>query len=186
MDDSVIIELYFARDEAAIEETSGKYGAQLRRIALNAGADFETARECENDTYLRAWQLIPPHDPGEHLFAFLGRIMRGRAVDRVRREKAQKRAAETVELTRELEECLPGSDSVTESVERSELKASIDRFLDGLSERKQRMFVRRYWYFDPISDIAAANGMTESSVKTALHRMREQLKKHLEKEGYGI
>lgn len=186
MDDSKIIELYFARDEAAIDETSKKYGASLRRIAYGVTSDRETACECENDTYLRAWQLIPPHDPGEHLFAFLGRIVRGVAIDCLRKEKAQKRSAEMIELTRELEECLPGGAAADDELERKELSACINRFLDALPDKKQRIFVKRYWYFDTVKEIALSMGTSVSYVKTTLHRVRKQLKNYLVKEGYTI
>ena len=186
MDDSMIVDLFLSRDEAAIAEASQKYGGALRTIAKRLTGDGQTAEECENDAYMKAWELIPPHEPREYLFPFLGKIVRGIAIDRCRRSLAMKRTGSYCELTKELEECIPSGASVEQEIEAGELKDLIEGFLDSLPEKKRNVFVRRYWHFEPVADIARAEGMTVSAVKTALHRMREQLKNELGKEGYTV
>ena len=186
MDDSAIVDLYLARDETAVSHTAEKYGRKLRRIAENITADAPTAEECENDAYLEAWNRIPPHEPRTYLFAFLGRIVRHLAVDAVRRSAAGKRSALFCELTKEMEECLPGEGGVEERADAAALLRVIDAFLARRTEEQRTMFVRRYWYCDTISEISRRCRCTPGKVKTALFRMRESLREELEKEGYRI
>ena len=186
MDDSGIVDLYLARDETAIIETQRKYGQRLSRIACNILDSAESAEECENDTYLEAWNRIPPHEPRTYLFSFLGKITRHLAIDRCRKNTSLKRQALFCELTAEMEECIPGRSSAEEAVDAKALKHSIDAYLSGLSVPQQNVFVRRYWFFDSIADIARQYGFSQSKVKTMLFRMREGLRTHLEKEGYII
>ena len=186
MDDSGIVDLYLARDESAIIETQRKYGQRLSRIACNILDRAESAEECENDTYLEAWNRIPPHEPRTYLFSFLGKITRHLAIDRCRKNTSLKRQALFCELTAEMEECIPGRSSAEEAVDAKALKHSIDAYLSGLSVPQQNVFVRRYWFFDSIADIARQYGFSQSKVKTMLFRMREGLRTHLEKEGYII
>lgn len=186
MDDSGIVDLYLARDEAAISETQQKYGQRLRKIAFNVLDSAASAEECENDTYLEAWNRIPPHEPRTYLFSFLGKIARHLAIDMCRKNSSLKRQALFCELTDEMAECIPGESSAEEAVDAEALKRSIDAFLGGLSVPQQNVFVRRYWFFDSIADIARQYGFTQSKVKTMLFRMREGLRAHLEKEGYTI
>ena len=185
MDDSQIVDLYLQREESAILYTSQKYGAKLRQIAAAiTGSDLD-AEECENDTYLETWQRIPPHEPRTYLFAFLGRIIRHLAIDRVRKDTRVKRQALLTELTDEMSECLPGADDVEQEIEQKELRELINAFLEACSEAEQTLFVRRYWYFDSISELCRRSGLTESNVKVTLYRLRGKLKTRLEKEGYG-
>ena len=174
MEDAAIVELYLARDEAAIRHTAEKYGGRLRGLANRILNDSPAAEECENDTYLAAWRLIPPHEPRTYLFAFLGKITRHLAIDACRRRSAEKRSVTLCELTAELEECLPA------------LEQAISGFLGGCTAQQQRMFVRRYWYFDSVAAIAEACGCTQSKVKVTLYRMRGALKDHLEREGFSV
>lgn len=186
MDDDRIVDLYLARDEEAIRETSQKYGARLRGIAHRILNDRESAEECENDAYRETWDLIPPHEPRGYLFAFVGRIVRHIALNECKRNKRQKRYAVYCELTEEMQECIPAAGSVETEIETHELGRLIDAYLKTCPEDRQRIFVRRYWYFDPISEIADTYGFSQSKVKTMLFRMRADLKTYLEKGGYTL
>ncbi len=186
MDDSQIVELYLSRDEAAITETSQKYGNRLRMIANNVIGEMEIAKECENDTYFKTWSLIPPNEPRTYLFSFLGKITRNLAIDRVRHEGSQKRSANLSELTLELSECIPGQSDVASEVDAKELISLINSFLKDCSEEQRKVFVRRYWYFDSVADICKAYSLPQSKVKTMLFRMREKLKEQLNAGGYSI
>ena len=186
MDDTRIVELFLARDESAIAETAAKYGPRLTALALRVISDPREAEECVNDAYLRAWELIPPAEPRDHLFAFLGKIVRGLAIDRVRAASSQKRSAVLVELTKELSECLPSGAGVEQEAEANELAALISAFINALSEEKRLIFLRRYWYFDSVAEVAAVMGISQSKVKTELFRMRKKLKAYLERNGYTV
>ena len=184
MEDAAIVELYLKRDEGAIAATAKKYSSRLRKLALGILSDPGTAEECENDTYLRAWELIPPHEPRTYFFSFLGRITRHLAIDRLRREQSQKRSGSCLELTREIAECIPGGARAEEALEAEALRQSIDAFLAGCSEEQRRLFVRRYWFFDSIPELSRRCGLSQSKVKTTLFRLREKLRERLEAEGY--
>ena len=182
--DKAILDLFNTRDERALSMCRDKYGARLRALSRSVTGDSETADECENDTYLVAWQRIPPDDPGDHLFAYLARIIRCVSIDRCRRESAAKRSAVLAELTEEMEQCIPDGDTTEETVDAKLLGEAINRFLAAQPTEKQRIFTRRYFYSDPVASIAARYGMSESKVKSVLFRMRTELKKYLMKEGY--
>ena len=186
MDDSRIVDLYLSRDESAISRTAQKYGVKLRRIANRILNNMESAEECENDTYLETWNCIPPHDPRDYFFAFLGKIARHLAIDECRKKSSQKRYALFCELTHEMEECLPGNNNAEENADLEALEQAINAFLRACSEEQRNIFVRRYWYFDSIPEISQRYGHSQSKVKTTLFRLREGLKRHLEKEGYTI
>ena len=186
MNDSKIVDLYLARSEDAVKETSLKYGARLRSAALKLGCDTGTAEECENDVYLRAWELIPPNEPREYLFAFLAKLLRSAAIDRFRRASAGKRSAEFTELTHELEECLAGNMSVDTEAEAKELGRMINAFLAAQPEEKRMLFIRRYWFFDSVDELSKRFGFSKSKVKTELFRMRGRLADYLRKEGYSL
>ena len=186
MEDEKIIELYFARSEAAITETSAKYGAFFRGISRNILRSEQDAEECVNDTYLRAWNSIPPKRP-EKLPAYLGRIVRNLSLNRWNKLNAAKRGAGEVPLAlEELEECIPAADTIQRECDRAELSNALNRFLRGLTEEKRTVFLRRYWYLVPVKDIAEQLGMTESKVKSMLLRTRGQLRQFLEKEDITI
>ena len=186
MDDDRIVELYLDRNEEAIAETAKKYGAKLRSIACRILNDRETAEECENDAYRETWNLIPPHEPRGYLFAFVGRIVRHIALKECKRNKRQKRYAVYCELTEEMQECIPAGRDVEDEIETRELSGLIDAYLKTCPEDRRRVFVRRYWYFDPVAEIAETYGFSQSKVKTMLFRMRAELKHYLEKGGYTV
>ena len=180
--DASIIELYNARDERAISETDRKYGKYCHAIAYNILYSKEDAEECVNDTYLKAWNSIPPQRPN-CLKAFLTKITRTIAIDRYRRERRQKRVPTECTLSlSELAETLCG-DSPEVEYESALVGKVINDYLRTLSERDMCLFVSRYFCSDPIADIAEKCGMSESGVKKALLRLREGLREKLEKEG---
>ena len=179
--DKEIVELYLARDETASIYCTQKYSASLLRLASSLLLDSRDAEECVNDTFLKAWNAIPPNKP-DHLFPFLARICRCTAVDIIRRNKAQKRDCLVVELTREMEECIPDFIGGAE-VPEDDLTMLMNNFLGTLSRDKRMIFVRHYWFGESISEISEKYGFSESKVKTVLHRTREKLRKYLEKKG---
>ena len=184
MDDSHIVELYLDRNESAIAETAEKYGNTLKKIAKNVLSDLETVDECENDAYLKTWNLIPPNEPRTYLFAFVGRIIRHLAIDRLRHESRQKRSALFCELTDEMLECIAGSSDVEHENEAKELAELINKFLDACPEEQRNIFVSRYWYFESITEICDKYSLPQSKVKTTLFRMREKLRKYLYEGGF--
>lgn len=185
MRDQTIIELFFRRSEDAIRSVSQKYGRYLIKIALNILRRYEESEECVNDTYLTAWNQIPPDHP-ENLLPYLGRITRCLALNRHDYLTAQKRNSDfTVQLS-ELEECLPSKNSVWAQYEDGQTAAAISAFLRAQKKEERNVFIRRYWFSDSISEIAARFHMSESKVKSMLFRIRNRLRKHLESEGYHI
>lgn len=186
MEDSNIVDLYLARDESAIGETAAKYGDRLRRIADRLLDSLPAAEECENDTYLEAWNRIPPNEPRTYLFPFLGKITRHLAIDECRRRDAAKRSALVCELTAEMEACLPGGNDVEEAVDAEALGRAINAYLMSCGAAQRQVFLLRYWHFLTIPEIATRCGFSRSKVKTMLFRLREGLRKHLEQEGYAV
>ena len=186
MDDTTIIDLYFARDEAAIHHTAEKYGGRLRALSHGIVQDMQTAEECENDTYLQAWNAIPPHDPKEYLYAFLARITRHISLNRCRDRRRLKRSAYICELSAELEQCIPAPDDAQCRLDDLALSEAINGFLGALDEEKRNLFLRRYWYAESISQIAERYSLKENTVKSILFRTREQLRKFLQKEGVAV
>ena len=184
MDDNGIVELYLQRDETAIKHTAEKYGSRLRAVSYNIVSDSLTAEECENDTYMEAWKRIPPHEPRTYLYAFLARITRNISLNRCREQNSLKRSAFVCELSTELEQCLPAPDDMECRITDEELGLAINGFLGELDEEKRNIFIRRYWYMCSVSEIAEAYGFSESKVKSILFRMRNELRKELEKEGF--
>jgi len=184
LDDNRIVELYLLRDKTAIELTAEKYGSRLRSLAQGIVNDHQTAEECENDTYLQAWNLIPPHEPRSYLYAFLARIIRHISLNCCRARYRLKRSAYICELSAELEQCIPAPDDMERHIDDASLRDVINGFLGALDEEKRNMFLRRYWYLDSIAAISKRFALSESKVKTTLFRCRNQLREHLEKEGY--
>ncbi|MBQ8403609.1 MAG: sigma-70 family RNA polymerase sigma factor [Clostridia bacterium] len=185
MEDSDILALYFARDERAIEETQKKYGRYCRTVAYNVFANEADAEETVNDTYLGAWNSIPPQRP--RIFsAFLAKITRNLALKKQRANMAARRGGEAELTLLELCECVPASSDVEKEMEARELSAVIDTFLRGLPETERRVFMRRYWYMDSIDDICLAHGFTEGKVKMLLSRTRKKLLERLVKEGVNL
>lgn len=184
MDDSQIVELYLRRDECALKHTAEKFGSRLWTLAYGIVEDRQTAEECENDTYLEAWNTIPPHEPRHYLYAFLARITRHISLNRCRAQKRLKRSANLCELSSELEQCIPSPDDVACRVEDMALGKALNDFLRGLSTEKRNLFLRRYWYLDSIAALSQRFGLSESKVKTTLFRCRKKLREQLRKEGY--
>lgn len=180
MDDKKIIALFWERSESAITQTAKKYGKFCYRIAYNILSDHQHSEECVNDTYIRTWDIIPPERP-QKLMAFLGKITRNLALNRFQYERAQKRYGATVPME-ELENSLSGCDG-EEVLDRIVLRDALNAFLAELSVTDRKLFLRRYWYFSDIREIAGAFAMTEGQVKMRLHRLRTALRKRLEQEG---
>lgn len=182
--DEKIVELYLTRSESAVAETKTKYGGRLRNISFNIVRDNGVSEECENDTYLRAWTAIPPSEPRSYFFAFLAKIIRNLSLNRLRSENAQKRQADYTEITEELSACAAAIDDTEQSVDEILLGELISGFIRSLPDENRLLFMRRYWYLDSVSTAAKRIGISESSAKVRLFRLREQLKTYLEKEGY--
>ena len=183
MDDAEIVKLFFRRDEAAIAAAAERYGPRLHALARNLTGSDADAEECVNDAWLEAWNRIPPHEPGDYLFAFLAKIVRARALNLVKARSAEKRSAEFVALSDELSAMLRSAEDTEAAVEARELAEAVSRWLRSVSEEKRRVFVRRYWYAEPVQQIAARCGISPSKVKSLLWRGRNELAKQLEKEG---
>ena len=183
MDDSEIIELYFQRSEEAVTQTASKYGKYCYQIAYHILSSREDSEESVNDTYLAAWNTMPPRRP-TILSAFLGKLTRYISLDRWKKRSAQKRGGGQVALSlEELEECVSGGNNPEKEVDRKELLRYLNRFLDALPETQRKVFICRYWYLESIPEIAARFGFSESKVTAMLHRLREKLRARLQLEG---
>ncbi|MBR2672401.1 MAG: RNA polymerase sigma factor [Oscillospiraceae bacterium] len=186
MEDAQIVGLYWARDERAIDESSGKYGAYCGSIAYNILADRQETEECVNDTWLGAWNSMPPHRP-VLLAAFLGRITRNLAFNLYKKLHREKRGGSNIDLVLdELADCVSGGDDPANVINTGDLTGDIDLFLSSLPETKQRMFILRYWYADSIGDIAERLGLSENNVSVTLNRVRKQLRDYLTDRGYDL
>lgn len=181
--DAAIIELYWQRDEAAIRLTADKYGTRLRALADSFLSDAMAAEECENDTYLRTWNAIPPHRPVQYFFAFLAKITRQLALDACKARQRHKRGGAFTDLTEELQQCIPSPDDTESAVEAAEWGRVLSAFLQALPPQQRGVFLRRYWYGDSVQAIAVRYGFTQSKVKSMLLRTRTALRSHLQKEG---
>jgi len=184
MDDNKIIALFFARNEEAIRQTDSSYGRRLFHLAENIVRNDQDAEESVNDTYLRAWNTIPPRKP-QYFFAYLAKICRHFALDKLDWKLAAKRNAEIVSLTQEMETCIPDSRK-TQELEGRELGQLLDAFLRSLSPENRMVFLRRYWYVDTIGEIALRYGISESAVQMRLSRTKARLAAYLEKEGITV
>lgn len=179
MDDAKIIQLYWDRKEQAISVTADKYGNYCTSIARNILGNREDAEECVNDTYLRAWNSMPPHRPNS-LSAFLGKITRNLSIKRYRYNTADKRGGgQTMAVLEEIAELVSDTDGIEQEIDRRELVRAMDDFLDSLPDKQKNLFVCRYWYFDSISDLANRFGMTENHVSVTLNRLRRKLHTYL-------
>ncbi len=183
MEDKEIIDLYWQRSETAINATAKKYGKYCKTIAYNILHNHEDVEECVNDTYLGAWNSLPPHSPNR-LSTYLGKITRNLSINRFKKYNTEKRGFGQTELVlSELEDCIPSTSNVEQVVEDMILISAIENFLYAQPEIKRNIFIRRYWYLSSIRDIAKVYSMTESNLASLLFRMRRELKEHLEKEG---
>ena len=185
MNDNEIVWLFFDRDEAGLKAAE-KYKSYCMKIAENITGSREDAEECVNDAFLKAWELIPPNRP-EMLSTFLGKLTRNAAINRRKRNNAEKRGrGEAALVLDELSETIKGGDDVAREFDRQELSREINAFLESLPEHKRNIFICRYWYCDSVKKIAADWGMSRTSVSVMLHRLRDQLRTHLRKRGYDV
>ena len=183
MDNDRMVELFFARDEKAIREARQAYGGQMTAIALRVLGDSRDAEECVSDGLLRAWKAIPPQRPRD-LGAFLAKIVRGIAIDRLRAREADKRGGGEYLLSlEELSECVGGADT---AFEQGALTEAIGAYLRSLSPQARWIFVRRYFWLERVEDIARTGGFTQSKVKSTLSRARKSLRDHLKKEDFDL
>ncbi len=183
MEDLQIVELYWNRDEDAIAQSQQKYGTYCYSIPYNFLHNNEDAQELLNDTWLAAWDAIPPHHP-QILSTFLGKITRRLSLNKWRSMTAEKRGGGNFPLSLdELEECIPDHCDIDEQLEAQYLSEAIDAFLSRAKEEERKVFVCRYWYFDSVENIAKRFGYSESKVKMMLKRTRDRLKDYLIKEG---
>ena len=186
MKDEAIISLYLARDESAVEKTAEAYGRYLEAVAYNVLGNRESSRECVNSAYYKLWGSIPPHEP-KSLLTYACKIVRRLAIDAYRKERRKKRGGTEYELSlEELAECVPGSDGPEGELEAKRLSEAINAYVASLTEEAQTVFAQRYYFSDPIKDIAACHGMSVPKVKSMLHRIRRGLKEHLIKEGFEL
>lgn len=185
MEDTQIIDLYLLRSENAITETDAKYGRLCRNLAMNILSNQEDVEECINDTYLGAWNAIPPQHPVS-LCAFISRIARNLALKKYEYTTAQKRNPEAAVSLTELEDCVSGLDMVEEEIENTRIAKVISDFLRSQNYENRNVFLRRYWYFDSIAEIAKRFEISESKTAAMLFRMRRKLKAHLQREEIGL
>ncbi len=186
MRDEEIVALYWRREEAALRETQQRYGRYLTGIAYHILADAGASEECVNDTYLKAWNAIPPHRPAR-LDTFLGRLARQTAIDGLRARGRQKRQGSQYALSlEELEDCVIGGGRPEDEADAHLLAEAIGGYLRGLKPEARTAFIERYYYFDPLKEIAARHGLGEAKLKSLLFRTRQGLKLWLEKEGFFV
>ena len=186
MQDSEIVKLYFERDDKAIIQTEKQYSNYCRSIARRILGDSEDVEECLNDTYLKAWNSIPPNKP-QNLAVYLGRIIRNISIDIYRKKAAEKRGGtQTEEILDELSELTNGKDETFDGVRRKELIKEINTFLSSLKPVERKMFVLRYWHAYSVSDISEKCGKSESNVSVSLSRTRKKMKEYLTERGFEI
>ena len=184
MDDKSIVDLFFQRNENALKAVEEKYSRYCNYIASNILPLKEDCEECVNDAYLRLWNSIPPNKP-DNLKSYLGTVTRNLALDIHDRNTAQKRKNDTCLVYEELAECLTATNG-SQLTDDLAIKNALNKFLGSLNQQKRIVFMQRYWYLSSVKEIAENNGLNESNVKIMLMRLREQLKKFLEKEGINI
>lgn len=185
MDDSMIIEMYWNRNENAIEETNKKYGSYCFAIANNILNSKEDSDECVNDTWLRTWNVIPPKKP-DRFRIFLARITRNLSFDKYKSRHTSKRNGEMLYILDELSECVSGGNTTDDEINMKLLSESINSFLNTVSERDRAVFLRRYFYAMPVAEIADKMDITANNASAILSRLRNKLREHLTREGFDI
>jgi|BioPla2DNA2_1021312.scaffolds.fasta_scaffold04267_12 RNA polymerase sigma factor (sigma-70 family) len=185
MDDKQIIDLFWSRSENALNETRRKYNPYLRTIAMNVLGNNEDCEECLSDTYMAAWNQIPPDRPTS-LSTYLGRIVRCISIDYFRKSRAQKRYSGLTMLLSELEECMPEIPDKTVTSSDNEIGEALNCWLRNLDTEKCVLFVRRYWHGQPLSTLAKEFGISYSKLASMMLRLRNDLHDYLEKEGISI
>ncbi len=179
MTDERIIEMFWSRDEAAVNESALKYGSYCRTVVKNVLGSLEDCEECLNDTWLRAWNSIPPQRP-KNLKMFLAKITRNIAFDRYRKQSAEKRGGgETSLILEELSECVSGGNNVENTVISKEIGSAVNKFLGTLSERDRNVFIRRYFFSEDTETIAKKYALTANNIMVILTRTRKKLKEYL-------
>ncbi len=185
MNDSELLQLYFCREQTAVDKTFEKYGRLCQGVAYGILKDRRDAEECVNDAFLNAWNAIPPQKP-KSFSAFLTKATRNLAIDKLRKSSAKKRMLSEYEIAlEELGECV-GTSEVEENFDASITLCAINSFLEAQNAKKRNIFLRRYFYFDSIKEIAQRYGLKDSNVKMTLKRTKDALKEFLEKEGIEI
>ncbi len=183
MEDAAIVDLYWQRSDRAISETDKKYGRYCHTIAYNICADYEDAEECVNDTWFKAWNLMPDKRPAG-LTGFLGAITRNLAINVFRSKHRKKRGGgETVLALDELSECIAANTDVSREYEQKEFECAIGDFVENLNETEQKVFVSRYYFLASIEEIADKLHCTQGKVKTILFRVRGKLRIYLKEAG---
>ncbi len=185
MEDEKIIELFFARSEQGISELAEKYGTLCKNFSRNIVGNSEDAEECVNDAYLGVWNNIPPQKPNP-LKAFLLKILRNISVNKYHSNTAQKRNGAYAASLDELEGVIYGQEDVEKCLEKRELALAIEGFLATLSRENRVIFMRRYWFAEPLEQISRRVGLTENAVAVRLARLREKMKKYLNERGISI
>ena len=185
MDDRQIVDLYWQRDDAAIRETELKYGPFCRGLAYNVLSSHEDAEECVNDTWQKAWDSMPDERPSL-LRAWLGKVVRNLALDRWRRDHAQKRYNGLDVMLDELEDCIPASVTVESTVDARELGRTISKWLRSLPKDDRALFVRRYWNGEALNVLARDQGIPAAKLAQRMYSLRQNLKKVLETEGIAL
>ena len=186
MKDAEIVELYWQRDENAVQETTQKYGAYLSKIAYNILSDLEDSHECVNDTYLAAWNSMPENRPSI-LSTYLGKITRQISIDRFRKNNSKKRfASEYAVSLSEMEDYFADNNTPEQEVNAKLLEETVNSFVRSLSDDARKVFIGRYYFFDSVKAIATYCGISEANVKTMLYRTRLKLKEHLVKVGFEL
>lgn len=183
MEDGQIVELYWSRSERAISETAAKYGSYCFSIARNILENREDSEECVNDTYMAAWNAMPPHRP-VLLSTFLGKLTRRISINRWKAQHRDKRGSGEISLAlEELAECVPAPEDTEAAVETGELLRAVNGFLSTLPEAERDVFVSRYWFMAPLAQISRRSRFSQSKIKSMLFRTRGKLREHLRREG---
>ena len=182
MDDKNIIDLFWERNESAISKTSVKYGKLCKSVALNILNNSFDAEECVNDTYLKAWQLMPTERP-KFLSAFLCKITKNFALKKYEYYSASKRKGNSQKCLDEIYDYIVDNKNVYDKYEADYIAERINAFLKNETPDNRKIFVKRYWFFDQEKDIAECFGISQSKVKSSLFRTRKKLKEQLEREG---
>jgi len=185
MDDRQIIELFFNRDEAALSETQEKYEKYCLKIAGNILEDVEDSKECVNDTWVTAWNRIPPLKPVS-LKAFLGKVVRDISLSKYRENHAKKRYNAMTVMLEELEECIPSGINIEDQTEKRELIGMVNDYLEGIKTVDRVLFVRRYYFGEPVNDLSEEFGLSENKVSQRLLKIRRKLKTYVENGGYEL
>lgn len=182
VEDKNIVDLYWNRKDSAIVETSEKYGSYLFKISFNILYSKEDSEECVNDTYLKAWNSIPPNRP-KLLKAFLGKITRNLSIDLYRKNRTKGRSGEVEIAIEELEGVIPSSEDIFKTLDEKYLVEKINEFLESINRQDRKIFLLRYFYLHSSKDIEKLTDIKVSTINTILYRTRNKLRKHLEKEG---